>query len=254
MGLQRLGIINPIANSASTLFVADDQYLVSVIAANKSASAATIRVWTEPVGSTQQSEYAYVVYDLPVDEANSFETFRFAINQGDAIKVSATSSSISFSAFGLIQYDIRLALGVSSYASSSPSYPVQGMIWVDSDGDAGNGSKPIYIYNGTSWVSTAAAGIDLNANYAFTGNISIGNVSSTEISYLDGVTSGIQNQLDNKEKSIPLQANEPSSPAVSDLWVDSTSMQLKVYNGSTWVALGAAVDDSQLIIAQRMFA
>lgn len=253
MGLQRLGIINPIANSASTLFVADNQYLVSVIAANKSASAATIRVWTEPVGSTQQSEYAYVVYDLPVDEANSFETFRFAINQGDAIKVSATSSSISFSAFGLIQYDIQLALGVSSYASSSPSYPVQGMIWVDSDADVGNGARPIYIYDGTSWVSTAA-GINTSANYAFTGNISIGNVSSTEISYLDGVTSGIQNQLDNKEKSIPLQANEPSSPAVSDLWVDSTSMQLKVYNGSTWVALGAAVDDSQLIIAQRMFA
>ena len=91
MGLQRLGIVNPIANSASTLFTSDNQYLVSVIAANKSGSATTIRVWTQPVGSTQQSEYAYVVYDLPVDAANSFETFRFAINQGDVIKVSATS-------------------------------------------------------------------------------------------------------------------------------------------------------------------
>ena len=84
-------------------------------------------------------------------------------------------------------------------------------------------------------------------------NTSIGNVDHSEIGYLDNVTSSIQAQLNNKEKNIPLQSSAPTSPASSDLWVDSLSMQLKVYNGTSWVALGAAVDDSQLIIAQRMF-
>lgn len=255
MGLQRLAILNPIANSASTLFVADNQYLTSVIATNTNSSSATqISVWVEPQGNSNPSDFAYIINNLELDGGNSYETFRFAVNQGDSVRVRSTSSSVAFSSYGLVQYDIRLGVGISSYQSASPSTPILGMIWVDSDATIpGTSAKPIYIYDGSGWVSTAASGIDTSANYNFSGSVSIGNVSATEISYLDGVTSNIQTQLNDKEKSIPLQASAPSSPSVSDLWVDSTSMQLKVYNGTTWVALGAAVDDSQLIIAQRMF-
>jgi hypothetical protein len=40
------------------------------------------------------------------------------------------------------------------------------------------------------------------------------------------------------------------------MWLDSNSTPpaLKVYDGSNWIQLGAAVDDSQAIIAGRMFA
>ena len=84
-----------------------------------------------------------------------------------------------------------------------------------------------------------------------------GNISSSSIQLaiqeLDTEKASVLD-LAGKEKSIPFQSTAPLSPSSSDLWVDSTSMQLKVYNGTTWVALGAAVDDSQLIISQRMFA
>jgi len=58
------------------------------------------------------------------------------------------------------------------------------------------------------------------------------------------------------EKLIPYSSSTPSSPITGDMWVDSslTPPALKVYNGSSWVQLGAAVDDSQAIIASRMFA
>ena len=58
------------------------------------------------------------------------------------------------------------------------------------------------------------------------------------------------------EKLIPYSTSTPSSPATGDMWVDSntTPPALKVYNGNEWVQLGAAVDDSQAIIAGRMFA
>lgn len=87
---------------------------------------------------------------------------------------------------------------------------------------------------------------------------SIGNVSSTEIGYLDGVTSAIQTQLDGKEKSIPLQNTAPASPATSDLWVDNTDVAkpvLKVYNGTSWVTAGSSIaaDDDQIILASRVF-
>jgi hypothetical protein len=58
------------------------------------------------------------------------------------------------------------------------------------------------------------------------------------------------------EKLIPYSTSTPSSPVTGDMWVDSNTVPpaLKVYDGSNWVQLGAAVDDSQAIIAGRMFA
>jgi hypothetical protein len=58
------------------------------------------------------------------------------------------------------------------------------------------------------------------------------------------------------EKLIPYSTSTPTSPVTGDMWLDSNSTPpaLKVYTGSAWVQLGAAVDDSQAIIASRMFA
>jgi hypothetical protein len=64
-------------------------------------------------------------------------------------------------------------------------------------------------------------------------------------------------QSDNRyEKLIPYSTSTPTSPVTGDMWLDSNSTPpaLKVYDGSNWVQLGAAVDDSQAIIAGRMFA
>lgn len=97
------------------------------------------------------------------------------------------------------------------------------------------------------------------ANATFTGTIvlpattSIANVTSTEIGYLDGVTSSIQSQLDAKEKLIPYSNTAPVSPTEGDLWVDSTVPTIKAYIGSSWVALGGVADDDQPILAARIF-
>lgn len=165
MGLVRLGISTPAATTATTLFTSDNQYLVSVIATNKSTStAATIRVWIQPSGTTQDYDAAYMVYELPIDAANSYETFRFAVNQGDTVKVYASTANISFSAYGVVQYDVKLGAGISSFQTTAPANPVNGMIWVDSDAViAGGGTaKPIYIYDASTqqWVSAAAPTYD----------------------------------------------------------------------------------------------
>lgn len=98
----------------------------------------------------------------------------------------------------------------------------------------------------------------------FTGTVSlptttsIGSVSSTEISYLDGVTSSVQTQINNKEKLIPLQNTAPTSPSASDLWVDNTNPSvpvLKVYDGSSWVITGSQItaEDDQIILSGQIF-
>jgi hypothetical protein len=66
----------------------------------------------------------------------------------------------------------------------------------------------------------------------FTGTVvlpsttSIGSVSSTEIGYVDGVTSAIQTQLNNRLKTsvtgatVFIQASQPTALAVGDVWID----------------------------------
>lgn len=160
----------------------------------------------------------------------------------------------------LISSPVSVPNAVATYQSTAPSSPVTGQVWIDSD------DNKVYVWSGSSWIATSA---DLSA-YAtlasptFTGTVSlpsttsIGNVSSTEISYLDGVTSAIQTQLNGKENFIPLQNTAPSSPSTSDLWVDNTDPAkpiLKVYNGSSWITAGSSItaDDDQIILASRVF-
>lgn len=217
MGLQRIAISNPSANTDTKIFTAGDPYLLSIIATNKSASAGTISVWVQPNNASAESEYAFIIYNLPIDGNNSYETFRFAVNALDDVYIRSNTASVNFQAYGLAQYDVKLGAGVSSYSPNAPANPVNGMIWVDSDASVfGSSAKPIYIYNSSSgtWDSTAASGINTGSNYTWTGNntfngsvslsasTSIGNVSATEISYIDGATSNIQTQLNNLNNSI----------------------------------------------------
>lgn len=149
MGLSRLAISNPAAATDTTLYTSTNQMLVSVIATNKSTTTPTdVRVWVQPYGSASASQYAYIVYDLSVDQSNSFETFRFAVNQNDVIKIRSSTASASFSTYGIIQYDINLGVGISSYSATAPEDPIAGLLWVDS-----SSSNVLKVYNGSAWVA-----------------------------------------------------------------------------------------------------
>ena len=78
-------------------------------------------------------------------------------------------------------------------------------------------AKPLKVWNGSAWVEVSLAipsGYALLNSPTFTGTVSlpsttsIGNVSNTEISYLDGVTSSIQTQLDSKATSATIDNEE----------------------------------------------
>jgi len=97
MAIRRLGVVNPLANSDTIGFTSiGAAYLASVIVTNKSATSQTARVWVRPSGTTQSSQYGYILYDVVVPAANSIETHRFAISDGDSIWVRGDSSNLSF--------------------------------------------------------------------------------------------------------------------------------------------------------------
>lgn len=102
MAIRRLGISNPSADTDTSVFTAlNATYLCSVIITNKDTVERKARVWVRPSGATQASQYGYIVYDVPVPAANSIETHRFAISDGDAVWVRGNNANLSFSVNGI---------------------------------------------------------------------------------------------------------------------------------------------------------
>ncbi len=79
-------------------------------------------------------------------------------------------------------------------------------------------------------------------------NITVSDITSTELAYLDGVTSNIQSQLDTKSATSHnhngtychwrgSSSAEPSSPQEGDIYYNSTSANVQIYANSSWIVL-----------------
>ena len=105
MAITRLGIANPAASTATSLYAASYSTLASVVVSNKSTSTSVlpeVDIYIVPPGASQESQYAYIVKNLEIQAGQSFETFKFAINGSDTVFVRSTTANVSFSINGII--------------------------------------------------------------------------------------------------------------------------------------------------------
>jgi hypothetical protein len=108
MPITRLGVSNPAANTAGSIYAASYSTLVSLVIANKSKSTSIlpkVDVYIVPNRAGSESQYAYIVANLEIGSGQSFETFKFAVNASDTVYVKSTTDNVSFSIYGLIQAD-----------------------------------------------------------------------------------------------------------------------------------------------------
>lgn len=111
MPIQRLGISNPNANTNVSLSTFSSPHLVSVIAANKGATAlpaCKVSIWVAPANAIIELNFAYIGYNVNIPLNSSFETFRFAVNAGDTVWVRTSTNTTSFSLYGIAQSDAGL--------------------------------------------------------------------------------------------------------------------------------------------------
>jgi hypothetical protein len=102
MAISRLANSNPSSNVDVLLYTGLRTILTSVIATNKSATAATIRVWVVPLDQDSSPEnHVFISYDVSVGGNNSLETFRFPVVLGDRVYVRSSASNMSFSLSGI---------------------------------------------------------------------------------------------------------------------------------------------------------
>jgi hypothetical protein len=108
MAITRLGVANPAANTPSAIYAVSYATLASVIVSNKSTSTSAlpeVDIYVVPSGTSQESQYGYIVKNLEIQAGQSFETFKFALNVADTLYVKSTTSDVSFSVNGLLQAD-----------------------------------------------------------------------------------------------------------------------------------------------------
>ena len=104
-GIQRLAIHDATSattvGSGTSIWTATSSYLVSVIATNTSATDAEISVTVKTSAGTEAGG-ALIAYKLPLPAYNSYETFRFGVNNTDAIYI-AGSAGIRYFVQGIEQ-------------------------------------------------------------------------------------------------------------------------------------------------------
>ena len=104
MAISRLAVSNPGATTNTLIYTrtGSRDALASIIATNKSSSAATIRVWVVPVGQdSTPANHATIAYDSLVSGNNSLETFRFPVTPNDKVYVRASTADVSFTLSGI---------------------------------------------------------------------------------------------------------------------------------------------------------
>jgi hypothetical protein len=145
MAITRLAVSTPNSGTDTLIHSSDRNAIVSVIAANTSGSAATIRAWAVPSGAVSASAYAYYAFDSVLPGNNTLETFRFAIEDGDNLYVRASTSFVSFSLNGIYESNGTSNITVASL-SASPTSSVIGDVWLDSTNNV------VYFWSGSTWL------------------------------------------------------------------------------------------------------
>jgi hypothetical protein len=102
MAISRLATSNPASNTDILLYTGARTILTSVIATNKSADPATIRVWVVPLDQDAvAANHVFISYNVSISGNDSLETFRFPVLTGDKVYVRASTGDISFMLSGI---------------------------------------------------------------------------------------------------------------------------------------------------------
>lgn len=104
-GIQNLAIHNATSTttfgSGTSIWTADGNYLISVIATNTTASDVEIYV-TLKTSTGSETGGALIAHKLPLPAYNSYETFRFGVNNTDSVYI-AGPSGVRYFVQGIIQ-------------------------------------------------------------------------------------------------------------------------------------------------------
>lgn len=269
MALTRLGLSNPDANVDSLIASFTASHLVSVLVTNRAATitpVTKITIFVVPANAVLETQYAYISYNLEVPVGASFETFRFAVNNGDQLYVRSTTPTTSFSCTGVPQEDAALPENVAQVFTNKIIRGVDNTFYLDKGATNERPSEVeegyvryntetqfLEIRNSTGWENVGIAGDDgdigptgptgpTGPSDGPTGPTGPeGPTGPTGATGLEGATgpTGPQGISINFLGSVADEASLPSSGnTVNDAYLVETTGNLFVWDGAQWVDVG----------------
>jgi len=142
--IQRLGIANPTANSDIALAEFTEKYLISVVVANRAATATPvtkISIYVVPANANIAAQYAYIAANIELGVGTSFETFRFGVTDGDTLFVRSSTDTTSFSVNGILQDDAALAKNISEVFTNKTIRGTENTLYLDKGTTAGRNNS-----------------------------------------------------------------------------------------------------------------
>jgi hypothetical protein len=145
MSLKRLGIIRPVADVDTLLTDVIVPHFASVIITNLNPTeTANLTISIRPNNTSDEEDFAYVIYSFPLAPFNSLETNRFALNANDSVYVKSTINNVSFFAEGIIQIN-RTNSYITGGNDDYPSNPLIG------DQFYNTFTNSLDVYTNTGW-------------------------------------------------------------------------------------------------------
>jgi hypothetical protein len=124
---------------------------------------------------------------------------------------------------------VVVSLGSPFVGSVAPGSPNSGDLWYDTS------SNFLKFFNGSAWVITGFTSLSQYQVYASSDELNIldgATLTTTELNYVDGVTSAIQTQLDGKSST----THNHSLNSLSNVTITSnTPGELLAWSGSAWI-------------------
>ena len=147
--MKRLGVERVVADTDTLLTDVIIPYFTSVIATNLSETeTANLTISIRPDNTSDEEEFAYVVYNFPLEPFNTLETNRFALNANDSLYVKSSIGNVSFIAEGISQQNTTNTY-ISGSALDYPSNPILGDQFFNTTTDT------LDVYTSTGWKSLA---------------------------------------------------------------------------------------------------
>lgn len=147
--MKRLGVVRVVADTDTLLTDVIIPYFSSVIITNLSESeTANLTISIRPENTTDEEEFAYVLYNFPLEPFNTLETHRFALNANDSVYVKSSIGNVSFVAEGVAQENTANSYTSGTYLQY-PTNPLIGDQFYNKTVDT------LDVYTSVGWKSLA---------------------------------------------------------------------------------------------------
>jgi plastocyanin len=249
MPFTRLGLSNPSANTDTFVTSFSGSHLISLTVTNRAilpTPVTRVSIWIVPPNATLVTQYSYITSNLEMPLGTSFETFRFAVNNGDSLYVRSNTDLCSFTCSGIPQEDSVLPQNTTQVFTNKVIRGLDNTIYLDrgTTSERRFGAETGYVRFNTE---TDALEVKTSTNWEQVGTGAGAGAGATGPTGATGGTgpTGPTGPAGENSTSInflgsvaDLESLPPTGNTQNDAYVLEDTLVIYAWDGTAWNSLG----------------